>query len=147
MNGNPRKAQKTATLVEVSLTDGSVVFANIFVAPQSRLIDTLNDERSFLPMESIDGAFLALAKAAIKQISLPASKTEPYRGSNPYTILGVKEGISTEDLKAAYYQLSLANHPDRINGLGLGDDYLELATQNMARINIAYTQILKQIGN
>ena len=36
------------------------------------------------------------------------------------------------------------HHPDRIKGLGLGDEYEEVATRNMVRINSAYTAILRE---
>jgi len=130
--------------VEVTLLDGSKLFGKICVPVQGRLSDTLNDDRSFLPLECIDGTFLALAKRAIQQISLPAAEAAIYQGEDPYRILGVKAGISTEDLRKAYHELCAAHHPDRIRGLGLGAEYEQLATHNMARINTAYTQISKR---
>ena len=147
MNSSSRTLQKTAILVEISLADGSIFHGKLFVTPRGRLTDVLNDDRAFLPFESADGTFLALAKTAIKQARLPAAEVAAYRGNNPYTILGVLEGVSQEELKQAYHQLCLVNHPDRIKGLGLGADYQELATQNMARINTAYAQALKRTSN
>jgi DnaJ-domain-containing protein 1 len=147
MQTNTRIVQKTAILVEISLADGSVVLGKIFVPHQGRLTDVLNDDRNFLPVEGADGTTFALAKTAIKQVSLPVAEAAAYRGINPYLVLGVKEGISPEELKKAYHQLSLVNHPDRIRGFGLGEEYLELATRNMARINSAYAQILKRMGS
>jgi DnaJ-domain-containing protein 1 len=146
MNSNSRTLQKTATLVEISLADGSMILGKLFVSPQARLTDVLNDDRTFLPVESTDGIFFALAKTAIKQVTLPAPQAPVYKGANPFLILGVKEGASHEELKKAYHQLSLVNHPDRIRGFGLGADYQELATNNMSRINNAYAQALKEIG-
>lgn len=105
----------------------------------------LNDDRQFLPIETTEGAFLALAKSAIKQVKLPAAEAV-YRGNNPYSILGVREGASAEELKKAYHQLSMVNHPDRIRGLGLGTDFQELATHNMARLRSAYAQISRMMN-
>ena len=147
MNSNSRTLQKTATLVEISLADGTSILGKLFVSPQARLTDVLNDDRSFLPVETTDGVFLALAKSAIKQVTLPAPQAPAYKGNNPYLILGVKEGASHEELKKAYHQLSMINHPDRIRGFGLGADYQELATNNMSRINNAYSQALKDISS
>ena len=143
MNGNSRIVYKTPILVEIALNDGSTVFGKLFVHPQGRLTDVLNDEREFLPVESPDGAVFALAKAAIKQVTLPAVKAVVYHGKNPYLILGVREDASEDELKKAYHQLCLANHPDRIKGFGLGADFQELATHNMARINNAYAQVMR----
>ena len=145
MNNQSRQAHKTATLAEISLTDGSVLVGKVFMPPQGRLTDMLNDDRQFLPIETTEGAFLALAKSAIKQVKLPAAEAV-YRGSNPYSILGVREGASAEELKKAYHQLSMVNHPDRIKGLGLGTDFQELATHNMARISSAYAEISRKMN-
>jgi DnaJ-domain-containing protein 1 len=147
MQTNTRTVQKTAILVEISLADGSVILGKIFVPNQGRLTDVLNDDRNFLPVESSDGTTIAIAKTAIKQVSLPVAEVAAYRGINPYLVLGVREDISQEELKKIYHQLCLVNHPDRIKGFGLGEEYLELATRNMARINSAYAQILKRMGN
>jgi hypothetical protein len=146
MNSNSRTLQKNPTLVEITLADGSMILGKLFVSPQARLTDVLNDDRPFLPVESTDGIFLALAKASIKQVTLPAPQVPVYKGANPFLILGVKEGASHEELKKAYHQLCLINHPDRIRGFGLGSDYQELATNNMSRINTAYAQALKEIS-
>ena len=133
--------------VEVTLLDGSSVFGKICVPIQGRLSDTLNDDRSFVPVECIDGTFLALAKRAIKQVSLPAAEAALYQGEDPYRILGVKAGISPEDLRKVYHELCAVHHPDHIRGLGLSAEYEQLATHNMARINTAYAQISKRAAN
>ena len=146
MNSNSRTLQKNATLVEISLADGTMLLGKLFVSPQARLTDLLNDDRPFLPIESTDGIFVALAKTHIKKVTLPVAQTPAYKGTNPYLILGVKEDVSHEDLKKAYHQLCLVNHPDRIRGFGLGTDYQDLATNNMSRINNAYAQALKDIS-
>jgi DnaJ-domain-containing protein 1 len=147
MNSNSRTLQKNATLVEISLADGTMLLGKLFVSPQARLTDLLNDDRPFLPVESTDGIFVALAKTAIKKVTLPVAQAPAYKGTNPYLILGVKEGVSHEELKKAYHQLCLVNHPDRIRGFGLGTDYQDLATNNMSRINNAYAMALKDIGS
>ena len=143
---NSRAISTKSFLVEILLLDGSALSGRMWVPVQSRLTDMLNDGRDFLPLESREGALLAVAKSAIKHIVIPRSEAESYRGSNPYTILGVGEGASQEELKRAYYRLCASNHPDRIKGLGLGPEYEELATQNMMRINAAYAEVQKAAG-
>jgi hypothetical protein len=66
-----RTAQKSLDL-EFSLADGSILRGKIFVPIQTRLSDVLNDPRQFLPVESSDGALLALAKSSIKHVTLLA---------------------------------------------------------------------------
>lgn len=133
--------------VEITLLDGSLVCGKLFVSVQGRLTDLLNDDRAFLPVERRDGSFVALAKHTIREVLLPGSEAAAYKGSDPYAILGVSEGVSAEDLKKAYHHLCALNHPDRIRGLGLSAEYEQLATQNMMRINGAYMQITKKFAN
>ena len=110
---------------------------------QGRISDTLNDERSFIPVEMGDGSHVALAKRAIKKVTLPTAEQKAYRGSDPHRVLGVREGASPGELKSAYHRLCNQNHPDRIRSLALGPDFEDLATQNMMRINAAYAQLMR----
>lgn len=142
-----RKISKVAAPAEISLADGSIICGNLFHPTQGRVTDVLNDERKFLPVQTVEGNFVAIAKSAIQKVSLHTPQPAAYRGSNPWHILGVKEGVSAEDVKQAYYQLVREHHPDRVKGMGLGSEYLELATKNLARINAAYTEILKKLSN
>lgn len=143
MQNNSRKLQKTPVLVELQIVDGSKIHGKLFATPQERLIDVLNDNRTFLPVETMDGTILALAKTAIQQVVMPEAIPAAYKGSDPYLILGVQKGVSKEKLKEAYHKLCLNCHPDRIRSFGLGTDFQELGSQNMVRINNAYTQILR----
>lgn len=138
-----RVVQRSAIPVEILLTDGSLLRAKIFVPVQGRLSDVLNDERPFLPLET-EGQFLALAKASIRHVTLPRTEMAPRPSKCPYAALGLQEGAPFEEVKRAYRQLCAAHHPDRVKGAGLAQDFVDLATQNMARINNAYEQILKR---
>src|SRR5690348_11788847 len=138
---NARTAATKASLVEIVLTDGNSLLGKIHVAVQGRISDTLNDERAFIPVEMADGSHVAIAKQAIKTVTLPAAAAQKsYQGGEPHRVLGVREGASPEEVKRAYHKLCNKNHPDRIRALDLGTDYEELATQNMMRINAAYAQ-------
>jgi hypothetical protein len=140
-HSNSRLIQRQAVPVEITLTDGVSFHAKVFLTMQGRISDLLNDERVFLPVEC-DGEHLVLAKSAIRQVRMPAAKAL-IRGKSPYSVLGLTEGASIEDIKRAYRELCTANHPDRVRGAGLGEDFVEFATQNMTRINSAYAQLTK----
>jgi hypothetical protein len=139
-----RAVQRNAVPVEITLTDGAFLHAKVFLPMQGRISDVLNDDRPFLPVET-DGEHLALAKASIRQVRFPSAQA-PYRGKCPYTILGVREDATVEEIKKAYRELCTANHPDRVRGAGLGTDFVEFATQNMMRINGAYAELTKDVG-
>jgi hypothetical protein len=143
MSFNARKTQKFPLLVEAQLTDGTSVFGKVFLSPQGRLSDLLNDERDFLPFERADGSFMVLAKSQLRRISPMATADETYKGDDPLRILGLPAGAGRDDIKKAYRELTLIHHPDRVRGLGLTGEYLTLATQNMMRINEAYERAIK----
>jgi DnaJ-domain-containing protein 1 len=145
MKDSARAIATRPTAVEISLFDGSALFGKLAVPVQGRLTDLLNDPREFVPVECADGSFVAVSKRAIKQVTLPGPVPQAYHGDDPYRILSVAEDISPEELKKTYYQLCARHHPDHIRGLGLGPEYEQLATQNMTRINSAYTRILKRM--
>jgi len=138
-----RSVQKTG-FIKFTLNDGSTLRGKVFVPVQGRLSDVLNDTRQFLPIEDADGEIIALAKASIQHVTFPRADAAAYRGTDPYLVLGVERDASLEQLKTAYHQLSMVNHPDRVRSFGLGEDYQELATLNMARINNAYAELTKK---
>ena len=146
MSSNSRILQKAEISVEIALDDGEVLKGKLFVSPQSRITEVLNDERAFLPFKTSDGTLVALAKSSIRRVTLPAANAAaaPYRGNDAYKILGVPVGVGREELKKVYHQLCKQNHPDHVRGLGLGPDFVEVAEKCMSRINGAYAEVLKK---
>lgn len=61
---------------------------------------------------------------------------------NPYKVLGVREGASEEEIKAAYKKLAKKYHPDKYANNPLGD----LAAEKMKEINEAYDYLMKNKG-
>ncbi|HZK01532.1 MAG TPA: DnaJ domain-containing protein [Anaerovoracaceae bacterium] len=58
---------------------------------------------------------------------------------NPYQVLGIKEGASVEEIKAAYKEQVKKYHPDRHQDNPL----YELAEQKLQEINEAYDYLMK----
>ena len=58
---------------------------------------------------------------------------------NPYEVLGIKEGASEEEIKAAYKELVKKYHPDKYADNPLSD----LAEEKMQEINEAYDMLMK----
>ena len=58
---------------------------------------------------------------------------------NPYTVLGVSENATDEEITRAYKELVKKYHPDKY----ANSDLAELANEKMAEVNVAYDTIQK----
>lgn len=59
--------------------------------------------------------------------------------SNPYEVLGVRQGASEEEIKAAYRELVKKYHPDKYQNNPLAD----LAEEKLQEVNEAYDYLMK----
>jgi DnaJ like chaperone protein len=66
--------------------------------------------------------------------------------ADPYTILGVSRASSDAEIKAAWKRAIRENHPDKLIAKGLPKEFVDLATEKVARINAAYDEIAKSRG-
>lgn len=62
---------------------------------------------------------------------------------NPYEVLGIKEGASQEEIKAAYREQVKKYHPDKYQNNPLQD----LAEEKLQEINEAYEMLMKNNGS
>jgi len=58
---------------------------------------------------------------------------------DPYTVLGVRKGASSKEIKEAYRRLANQYHPDKV--LHLGDEFRELAETRFKEIQAAYQEL------
>ena len=134
---NRRSRRKIAVTLDTG--DGEEI-VYMFVNPTERVIDTLNDEREFLPFERPDGSVIIIAKKTIKRMSPMEIKREIDQG-DPYDLLGITLTATDEEVHAAYPRAVAAVHPDRLNSMGLPGDFMEMATMRAAQLNDAYRKI------
>jgi hypothetical protein len=152
------KLPKQKMPADIELVDGSRLKVMLFVSPQGRVLDMLNDSRAFLPLESDCGEVFFVRKDSIRRVaplSAPARHREERRThrsgatdpgaapvfTDPYELLRVSPGADEQEIREAYRQRCLENHPDRLQALGLSQEYVELATRRMALINAAFDQL------
>ena len=63
-----------------------------------------------------------------------------------YEILGVKEDATNEEVKKAWKKKAMEFHPDKVQGSGLSDSFIEFAKQKFQDVNNAYDNIAKARG-
>ena len=152
------KLPKQKMPAEIELVDGSRLKVLLFVSPQGRVLDMLNDSRAFLPLESDGGEVFFVRKDAIRRVAplaAPTRQREERRGhrsgaadpgaapvfTDPYELLRISPDANEQEIREAYRQRCLENHPDRLQALGLSNEYVEFATRRMALINAAFDRL------
>ncbi len=138
-----QKKARNKYAVEVELDDGKVQTLFVFVAPDMRVIDMLNDERMFIPFETNDGTIVIYKKHAIKRLTelFAAERTAT---KDPYDIIDVSAKASDKEVHEAYRRAIASVHPDHIQALGLPQDFIELATRRAMAVNDAYDRIKRE---
>ena len=136
---NRNKKQRRKIAVNLDTGDGEEL-VYMFVFPTERVIDTLNDDREFLPFERPDGSLTIVAKKTILRLS-PLDMGRQVDTRDPYDLLGVTMTATDAEVQEAYHRAVAAVHPDRVNSLGLPEDFMEMATRKAAMINDAYRKI------
>jgi len=66
--------------------------------------------------------------------------------ADPYQVLGVSREIGDKDLKAAYRKLIREHHPDTLIAQGLPQEFVDIANDKLAAINVAYDRIEAERG-
>lgn len=75
-----------------------------------------------------------------------ARQPPPPEGEDPYTILGVKRAASAEEIRAAWKKLMRETHPDSLASRGVPKEFIERASEKVARINAAWDRIKRERG-
>ncbi|MCB1459887.1 MAG: DnaJ domain-containing protein [Nitratireductor sp.] len=136
----PRRT-KVRIEAELFLDDGSHILCRIGVGQGERLSDALNDDRQFLPVETMQGHVTILRKSTISRAVQLDQQIDEANATDPFEVLGIARNVSDEELNHAYRSLCHANHPDKLLAAGMSQQFVEMATSKMARINDAYERI------
>ena len=136
-----QKITKQKLEVQIELDDGARLLGFLFVKQMQRLLDLLNDERSFLPFQTSDGLVIHIKKTAITKITELDQEVEQAAITDPYDILGVSPRAGYRELKKAYHDLCARHHPDKLASLGLATEYVDLANSQIVRVIDAYRRI------
>ena len=61
-------------------------------------------------------------------------------------MLGVTRDMDDAALKSAYRKLVREHHPDLLIAKGMPEEFVEVATERLARINAAWDRVSKERG-
>lgn len=70
----------------------------------------------------------------------------PPDAADPYVVLGVGYDASDDEIKRSYYRLVRENHPDSLIARGVPEEFVKIATDKLAAINVAYEKIQYERG-
>jgi DnaJ like chaperone protein len=70
----------------------------------------------------------------------------PDPDAEAFTILGVAETASPDEVKKAYRDLIRKHHPDKLIAQGMPPEFVANATEKMKRINVAYDRVARLKG-
>ena len=141
--GNEKFVFKKKLLVELELDTGTIMNGYLFLGQTQRLSDLMNDDRTYLPFEDMDGAITIFTKGMTRRVK-PVEKAAAATagdGVDPYVMLGVPKDATEVQLREAYHRKVQETHPDKLSNLGLSPDLVKFAHERMSRINEAYNKI------
>ncbi|MEM9706610.1 MAG: J domain-containing protein [Pseudomonadota bacterium] len=130
--------------IEITVNGCKPAQATLFLKPEQRVSDVLNDERGFLPVRFASGRTMVVAKTSIISIverEAEAAKKRP-QNQSPYDVLRIKETASVEEIKRAFKQRMKSVHPDSLVSLDIDDEIKEAAIAAAQRVNAAYQTIM-----
>lgn len=142
---NKNVRSKTKAPVQVTRQGQPAYEASIFLIPGERVVDALNDERSFIPIEDMLGRVSIVSKGDILDV-VPLDARDSMAGltsSDPYAVLGVTKENSDVEIRTAYNALISGMHPDKVQAAGLHTALVELANQHTQRIIVAFKEIVQ----
>ena len=116
--------------VDLVLMDGTTLRGSLFAKQRDRLVDIMNDPRTYIPIELEDGTIKVVNKAVISTITPlqqdpdedHKERAEKWQGTfakasmepdEAHKILGLANGASEQEIQAAKKKLLAALHPDK----------------------------------
>lgn len=65
---------------------------------------------------------------------------------DPYVVLGTHRDVTDVEVKRIYRKLVRENHPDRMIARGVPEEFVDIANERLAGINVAYDRIQAERG-
>lgn len=141
--------------VEITTDQGEILAGQVVVGTGRNLAQILNGDGVFIEFEPWGGERVHISKGSVRTIK-PVRATRPESlgarinavdGFDPYTILGVRKGVSLDEAKSAWHRLSMAYHPDRYAMAELPEEVTTYLGAMARRVNAAYAALEATLVN
>jgi hypothetical protein len=141
--------ETSAVPVEVAFADGAGAKGKLLVPMGRSVADALNGAGGFIEFEPYGGEKSFIAKAqlvSVRLVGVPRAPNLEARlmdldGFDPHRILGVPAEASREEMRAAYFALAKAYHPDRYATAELPVEVRDYLAAMARRINAAHAAL------
>ncbi len=147
---NRSEAQEYVSVaVEIVADDNAPTTGKMFIAASRSVFDVLNGAALFVDFEPFEGERLFIAKASLKSVKLLAGakplnlaqRARDLDGFDPHTILGVRTGVSWDEVRSGYLSLAKIYHPDRFATAELPAEVAAYMSGMLRRVNAAYAAL------
>lgn len=121
----PHVVKKAKLDVNILLTTGEHFIGSVYLRKYERVIDLMNDERSFIPVSIDDDIVKVVNKSAIAEISvvvvddeskpefnIPDASTYALTLKQAMAVYGMKAGYTREEIRDRHKKLISRLHPD-----------------------------------
>lgn len=156
---NPFKKKKLRQDISLKLSDGRKIDGKLFVGYNERILDVLNDKRTFIPVENDDGNLLIVAKTSIVSIdthdvtafaskaisssSSAQSVVQQYDGISPYKVLELPDGSEIDKVRKRYLKIRELLNLSVLEEAGVDKVMLSLGKLYLTQIENAYQMIAR----
>lgn len=153
---NPFKMKKLRHDITVVLTDGRTIEGKIFVGYNERILDVLNDKRTFVPMEDEDGNIIIISKDAVvtadtRDVAHSAARSAlrgkstthiaKYEGISPYKVLELPDGTDITKVRKRYLKIREILNLSALEEAGVDKIIMSLAKLYLTQIETAYQMV------